>query len=121
LTSRRSESHRREGGAPTLRARLDALHDRDQALASDLAAKAHTAADTQQAVADRLDHVIAQGEPEQAKALLTIPIAELRVESRSEILPTVSARRWFCAPNNSVEPTGIEPVTSCLQSRRSPS
>jgi hypothetical protein len=30
-------------------------------------------------VADRLDKVLAQGEPEQAKALLCILIAELRV------------------------------------------
>jgi hypothetical protein len=39
------------------------------------------------AVADQLDHVIEHGEPEQAMALLAILIAELRVNSRNEILP----------------------------------
>ena len=59
---------------------------------------------------------------EQAKALLAILIAELRVNSRSEILPTYRVGApVVCAPSSSVEPTGIEPVTSCLQSRRSPS
>ncbi len=48
------------------------------------------------AVADQLDHVIEHGEPEQAKALLAILIAELRVNSRNEILPTyASAHPWF--------------------------
>lgn len=62
----------------------------DQALANDLAAEAPTAPDTAalHTVADRLDHVMAHGEPEQAKALLTILITELRVNSHSEILPT---------------------------------
>jgi hypothetical protein len=73
-------------------------------------------------VADRLDQVIVNGEAEQAKALLAILIAELRVNGRSEILPTYRVGApVVCAPSSSVEPTGIEPVTSCLQSRRSPS
>jgi hypothetical protein len=40
------------------------------------------------AVADQLGQVIETGDPDQAKALLRILIAELRVDSRSEILPT---------------------------------
>lgn len=39
---------------------------------------------TLRAVADRLEHVVAHREPEQAKALLAILIADLRVNSRSE-------------------------------------
>jgi hypothetical protein len=40
------------------------------------------------AVADRLENVLAQGEPEQTKALLRILIAELRVNSKTDIQPT---------------------------------
>jgi site-specific DNA recombinase len=107
-----------------LDARLDALQGQDQALASELAAETPTKPDTAalQAVADHLDHTITHGEPEQAKALLATLIANLRINSRKEILPTYRVGApTVCAPNSSVEPTGIEPVTSCLQSRRSPS
>src|ERR1700737_198943 len=38
--------------------------------------------------ADQLGQVIASGDPDRAKALLRILIAELRVNSRSEVLPT---------------------------------
>jgi hypothetical protein len=48
--------------------------------ALELAADTPTTPDTAtlRAVADQLDHVIAKGEPEQAKALLAIPIAQAR-------------------------------------------
>jgi site-specific DNA recombinase len=106
----------------TLTARLDALNDRDQTLAAELTADAPSAPDTAslQAIADRLDYVIANGEREQGKALLATLIAELRVNSRSDILPTyLVGAPVVCAPNSSMEPTGIEPVTSCLQNARS--
>jgi hypothetical protein len=99
----------------TLRTRLDALHDRDQVLAADLSAEVPIAPDKAalRAVADRLDRVIVNGEPEQAKALLAILIAELRVNSRSEILPTYRVGApVVCAPNSSVELAGIEPRPS---------
>jgi hypothetical protein len=71
-----------------------------------------------QAVADQLASVISSGDTAQAKALLRILIADLRVNSRAEILPTYRVTTpTVCAHNSSVEPTGIEPVTSCLQSR----
>jgi hypothetical protein len=68
------------------------------------------------------DHVIEHGEPEQAKALLAILIAGLRVNSRNEILPTyrVGAPVVY-APNSSVELVGLEPTTFWLPARRSPS
>jgi hypothetical protein len=66
--------------------------------------------------------VIANGEREQAKTLLGTLIAELRVNSRSEILPTYRVGApVVCAPNGSVGDTGLEPVTSALSRRRSPS
>jgi site-specific DNA recombinase len=107
----------------TLTARLEALHDRDRTLAADLSAEAPATPDKAalRAVADRLDHVIASGEPEQAKALLAILIAELRVNSRSEILPTYRVGApVVCAPHSSVELAGLEPATSWVRSRRSP-
>lgn len=58
---------------------------------------------TLRAVADHLDHVIAHGEPEQAKALLGILIADLRVNSRSEVLPTYRVGApVVCAQTSSV-------------------
>jgi hypothetical protein len=55
------------------------------------------------AVADRLDQVIETGDPDQAKALLRILIAQLRVNSRSEILPTYSVGApVVCAQTSSV-------------------
>ena len=108
----------------TLKARLEALHDQDQALAHELAADAATTPDAAalHAVADQLDHTIEHGQPEQAKALLAILIAELRVNSRNEILPTYRVGApVVCAPNNSVELVGLEPTASAMPWRRSPS
>ena len=86
--------------------RLDALQAQDQALARELAADAPTTPDTAalHAVADQLDHVIANGDPDQTKALLRILIADLRINSRAEILPTYRVGApVVCAPTSSVE------------------
>ncbi len=85
--------------------RLDALQAQDQALARELAADTPTTPDTAQleAVADRLDHTIAHGEPDQAKALLRILIADLHVNSRKEVLPTYRVGApVVCAQTSSV-------------------
>jgi len=69
----------------------------------DEAADAPTATDLA-AVADRLDNVIAQGEPEQTKALLRILIAELRVNSKTDIQPTYPiAAPGVCATSEKVD------------------
>ena len=53
-------------------------------------------------------HVIAHGEPEQAKTLLAILIADLRINSRAEVLPTYRVGApTVCAPTSSVEPTRL--------------
>ena len=90
-------------------------------LAQDLAADAPTAPDSAElsAVTQHLDHIIAGGDPKQAKALLRLLIAELRVNSPSQILPTY--RPSVCAPTSSVELVGLEPTTSAMPWRRSPS
>jgi site-specific DNA recombinase len=101
-----------------LDARLDALHGQDQALALELAADTPTTPDTValRAVADQLDHVIIHGEPQQAKVLLAILIADLRINSRSEVLPTYRVGApTVCAPTSSVEPTEVNANRSaCL-------
>jgi hypothetical protein len=73
-----------------LNARLDDLRAQQAELAddgTDEAAHAPTAADLA-ATANQLEGVIADGEPEQTKALLRILIAELRVNSKTDIKPT---------------------------------
>jgi hypothetical protein len=74
------------------------------------------------AVADQLDELIASGEPQKAKALLRLLIQELRVDGRAQIQPTYRlVTREVCATSEKVERTGIEPVTSGLQSERNES
>jgi hypothetical protein len=78
--------------------RLDALCGQDQTLALELAAEEPTTPDTAalHADADRLGRTIAHGDTDQAKALLRILIADLRVNSRAEILPTYRVGSpWF--------------------------
>ena len=89
-----------------LDASLDALQGQKiQALALEIAADAPTAPDTAglEAVADELGRVVATGDRDQAKVLLRILIAELRVNSRAEILPSCRlATPTACARNSSV-------------------
>jgi site-specific DNA recombinase len=118
------DTKRFEARVAALETRLDALREQDADLAQQLAPQAATSPDAAElkAVADNLEATIATAEPRQAKALLRLLIKDLRVNARSEIVPTYRVvTPTVCALPSSVEPTGIEPVTSCLQSRRSPS
>jgi site-specific DNA recombinase len=107
-----------------LQARLDDLHAQEAELAltaPDEAAHAATPALVAE-VADLLETVFDAGDPQKAKALLRLLIDELRVNSRAEILPTYRlVTPEVCAMSEKVERAGIEPATSGLQSRRSPS
>jgi len=104
-----------------LNARLDDLRAQQAELAdngADEAAHAPTAADLA-ATADQLEGVIAQGEPEQTKALLRILIAELRVNGRHDIQPTYRVltpdrllTAGVCATSGKVETAGIEPASA---------
>ena len=63
-------------------------------------------------MADRLRDTLAAGEPEQTKALLRLLIKELRVNGKSEILPTYRVvTPPVCATTSSVGAAGIEPAT----------
>jgi site-specific DNA recombinase len=107
-----------------LQARLDDLRAQEAELAIQApheAAHAATPADLAE-IADVLETVCAEGDPRKAKALLNLLIDELRVNSRAEILPTYRlVTPEVCAMSEKVERIGIEPMTSALQRRRSPS
>ena len=69
---------------------------------------------------DGFVHVIANGDTDQTKALLRILIADLRVNSRREILPTYRVGApVVCAQTSSVGDPGLEPGTSSLSEKRS--
>jgi hypothetical protein len=81
-----------------------------QDLVRELAADTPTTPDTAQlqAVADHLGQVIATGDTDQTKALLRILIADLRINSRAEVLPTYRVGApVVCAQTSSVEPTRL--------------
>jgi site-specific DNA recombinase len=107
-----------------LQARLDDLRAQEAELsiqAPHEAEHAATPADLAE-IADVLETVCAEGDPRKAKALLNLLIDELRVNSRAEILPTYRlVTPEVCAMSEKVERIGIEPMTSALQRRRSPS
>jgi site-specific DNA recombinase len=106
-----------------LQARLDDLHAQEAELSLSApvqAAHAPTAADLAE-IADALEAVAAEGEPQKAKALLQLFIAELRVNSHAEILPTYRlVTPAVCAMSEKVELGGLEPPTSWVRSRRPP-
>ncbi|MEA2360039.1 MAG: site-specific recombinase [Solirubrobacteraceae bacterium] len=104
--------------------RLADLREQDVDLAARVATEPPTTPDTANlaAVPDHLERVIAHGDPKQAKALLRLLVKDLRVNDRSEILPTYRViNDAVCALPSSVGDTGLEPVTSALSRRRSPS
>jgi site-specific DNA recombinase len=109
------DSGRFQTRVSALETRLDALHEQDAELAQQLAAEPDTAPDRAdlEAVADQLEHTIAEADPKQAKALLRLLIKDLRVNGRSEILPTYRILTpEVCALRSSVGAPGIEPGTS---------
>ena len=96
-----------------LDAKLDTLREQEHTLTAQLADPVDSF-DPQAltAVADRLRDTLATGEPEQTKALLRLLIKELRVNGRSEILPTYRiVTPEVCATPSSVGAAGIEPAT----------
>ena len=71
--------------------------------------------------ARRAKYALAIADPRQAKALLRLLIKDLRVNARSEILPTYRVvTPAVCALPSSVGGTGLEPVTPSLSSWCSP-
>jgi site-specific DNA recombinase len=89
-----------------------ATHDDEQ--------PARTNATELDALRSALCAALKESAPARTKAVLHSLIETIRVDARDHIEPTfrVPAVR---VDYDYMEPTGIEPVTSCLQSRRSPS
>ena len=105
------------------RARLETLREQEAALARTLGTRANTPPDTAAlaGLADQLDEILTNESPEQAKELLRLLVKEIRIHDRRRIIPTYRIPTAVRATPSKVERTGIEPVTSGLQSRRSPS
>ena len=85
----------------------ETLAEQEQELTAQIADPAESLDPTAlAAVADRLRDTLAKTPPEQAKALLRLLIKELRVNGRSEILPTYRVvAPEVCATTSSVDPT----------------
>jgi len=114
------DSGRFQTRVSALETRLDTLREQGAELARQLAQEAATPPDSAdlEAVADQLERTIAEADPRQAKALLRLLIKDLRVNGRSEILPTYRiVMPEVCAlPSSEVGGTGLEPVTPSLSS-----
>ena len=109
------DSGRFQSRVSAVETRLDALREQDADLAQQLGAEAASAPDTAdlEAVANELERTIAEADPKQAKALLRLLMKDLRVNGRSEILPTYRVvTPEVCALPSSVGAPGIEPGTS---------
>jgi hypothetical protein len=67
-------------------------------------------------VADLVEEVIAEADPQKTKPLLQLLIDGLRVNSRAEILPTYRlVTPAVCAMSEKVGRAGIEPATLGLK------
>jgi site-specific DNA recombinase len=98
-----------------LQDRLHSVREQEVELGAQLAAEANSAPDSTAlaAVADQLELVLNAGSPQKTKALLRLLIHELKVNGRSEILPTYRILTpEVCATPSSVGAPGIEPGTS---------
>ena len=100
------------------------MREQDADLAEKLAPQAATSPDAAElaAVAENVETTIATAEPRQPKALLRLLIKDLRVNARSEILPTYRiVTPLACALPSSVEAAGIEPASADAPDRTSTS
>jgi len=97
-----------------LQTRLDDLHAQHAELSLSTPhaeAQSPTAAELA-AVADQLETLLTRGEPQKAKALIRELVAELKVNGKTEILPSYYlATPVVCATSEKVGGTGLEPVT----------
>jgi site-specific DNA recombinase len=104
------------------RDRLEALREREAELAARLATDAHTPPDgaSLAGLAEQLEAIVADENPEQAKELLRLLIKEIQVHDRRRIIPTYRIPAAVRATPRKVGGTGLEPVTPSLSSWCSP-
>ena len=105
------------------RARLETLREQEADLADSLGAQAHTPPDTAAiaGLADQLEDILTSESPQQAKELLRLLVKEIHVHDRRRIIPTYRIPAAVRAIPRKVELGGLEPPTSWVRSRRSPS
>jgi site-specific DNA recombinase len=108
-----------------LQARLDDLHAQEAELSLRAPHEATQAPRPQPPTSPpsptNSKRVIAEADPQRAKALLRLLIEELRVNGRAEILPTYRlVTPAVCAMSEKVEGAGIEPPATFLPSSRWP-
>jgi chromosome segregation ATPase len=99
------------------RDRLDALREREADLTARLATHAHTPLDsaTLASLADQLEAIVANENPEQAKELLRLLVKDIQVHDRRRIIPTYRIPAAVRAIPRKVELAGLEPATSWVR------
>src|SRR5581483_7639875 len=105
------------------RDRLETLREREADLAARLATQAHTPPDAAAltGLADQLEAIVADENPEQAKELLRLLVKDIQVHDRRRIIPTYRIPAAVRTTPRKVDPAGLEPATSTLPAWRSPS
>ena len=95
------------------RDRLETLREREAALTARLATHAHTPPDgaALAGLADQLEAIVADENPEQAKELLRLLVKDIQVHDRHRIIPTYRIPAAVRAIPRKVGGTGLEPVT----------
>ena len=101
------------------RERLEALREREADLSARLATHAHTPPDgaALARLADQLEAIVAEENPEQAKELLRLLVKDIRVHDRRRIIPSYRIPAAVRATPRKVGGTGLEPVTPSLSRR----
>jgi chromosome segregation ATPase len=104
------------------RDRLETLREREADLTARLATQAHTPPDgaALRGLADQLEAIVADENPEQAKELLRLLVKDIQVHDRRRIIPTYRIPAAVRAIPRKVGGTGLEPVTPSLSSWCSP-
>jgi len=100
------------------RDRLETLREREADLAARIATHAHTPPDgaALARLADQLEAIIADENPEQAKELLRLLVKDIQVHDRRRIIPTYRIPAAVRAIPRKVELAGLEPAASWVRS-----
>jgi hypothetical protein len=98
------------------RDRLETLREREADLAAQLATQAHTPPDgaALTRLADQLEAIVADENPEQAKELLRMLVKDIQVHDRRRIIPTYRIPAAVRAIPRKVGRAGLEPATQGL-------
>jgi site-specific DNA recombinase len=100
------------------RDRLEVLREREADLVARLATHAPTPPDgaALAGLADQLEAIVTNENPEQAKELLRLLVKDIQVHDRRRIIPTYRIPAAVRTTPSKVEPGGLEPPTSWMRS-----